>query len=392
MAFNLGVFFGGRSVEHEVAIISAVQAMQNLDKEKYNIIPVYLTKNGEMLTGDALTDINTYKKSGDIASKTTPVTFAKQDGKLVMLPEKKGVFKSKKGVVIDFAFPIVHGTFCEDGTIQGFFETMSIPYAGCDIISSANGMDKVAFKHIMAANNIPVLQCVTFTSRKWIADKDAIVAEIEDKIGYPVIVKPANLGSSVGIGKASDKSELVAKIDDAANFAPKLLVERAISPLREINCAVVGVNDDCTPSVCEEPVMSDEILSYSDKYLSGGKNKSKSESQGMASLSRMIPAPIDDDKTKEIQDLAKRVFEALGCCGVVRIDFILDGETVYVNEINTIPGSLSFYLYEPMGIKYKELLDRIIECGMKRERERNNYSFSYDTNILENGSFGAKGK
>ncbi len=390
MAFNLGVFFGGRSVEHEVAIISAVQAMQNLDKDKYNIIPVYLTKKGEMLTGDALTDINTYKKSGDIGAKTAPVTFERRDGKLYMISEKKGVFKRKNAVVIDFAFPIVHGTFCEDGSIQGFFETMAIPYAGCDVISSANGMDKVVFKNIMSANNIPVLECVTFSSRKWVADKDSILAEIEEKIGYPVIVKPANLGSSVGIGKASNKNELIAKIDDAAAFAPKLLVERAISPLREINCAVVGVNDDCTPSVCEEPVMSDEILSYSDKYLSGG--KTKEQSQGMASLSRMIPAPISEDKTKEIKDLAKRVFEALGCCGVVRIDFILDGETVYVNEINTIPGSLSFYLYEPMGIKYKELLDRIIECGMKRDRERNNLHFNYDTNILENGSFGAKGK
>lgn len=390
MAFNLGVFFGGRSVEHEVAIISAVQAMQNLDKEKYNVIPVYLTKKGEMLTGDALTDINTYKKSGDIANKTTPVTFVRKDGKLTMIPEKKGTYKSKNGVVIDFAFPIVHGTFCEDGTIQGFFESMAIPYAGCDIISSANGMDKVVFKNIMSANDIPVLQCVTFSSRKWISDKEEIVSKIEDKIGYPVIIKPANLGSSVGIGKAENRSELIAKIDDAAAFAPKLLAERAISPLREINCAVVGINDDCTPSVCEEPVMSDEILSYSDKYLSGG--KTKEQSQGMASLSRMIPAPISPEKTEEIQNLAKKVFEALGCCGVVRIDFILDGEKVYVNEINTIPGSLSFYLYEPMGIKYKELLDRIIECGMKRERERDSLHFNYDTNILENGTFGAKGK
>ncbi|MBR4973757.1 MAG: D-alanine--D-alanine ligase, partial [Clostridia bacterium] len=291
---------------------------------------------------------------------------------------------------IDVAFPIVHGTNCEDGTIQGLFEFLNLPYVCCDIISSAVGMDKAVFKDVLKKAGLPVLECKTVRAREYMSDKKRLSEEILNEIGLPLIVKPVNLGSSVGITKVNTKEELDDAVTLAFSFTDRILVEHAVTAIREINCSVVGDADNCEASVCEEPFMNDEILSYEDKYLSNSKG---GQSKGMASLGRKIPADISTEKSEEIKDLACKIFKALGAGGVVRIDFIIDTETdtVYANEINTIPGSLAFYLWEASGVSYKELLSRLIDLAFRRQRNRDNLTFTIDTNILSGVSFGSKG-
>lgn len=391
MKINMGVFFGGSSVEHEVAIISAVQAMSYINRDKYNIIPVYITKSGEMYWGEDLTKMESYKDIPALLKKCIQVAVVAQNDSCVIKPVNKGVFCKLKDTTIQIAFPIVHGTNCEDGSLQGFFETMRIPYIGCDVVSSAVGMDKAMFKSVCKDAGLPVLPCESFRARYWFEEKDKVVKELEESIGYPMIIKPANLGSSVGISKASDRAGLIDSIDLASSFAEKLLAERAVTSLREINCSVLGDADENEASVCEEPFMSDEILSYEDKYMSSGKGGSK----GMASVTRKCPADISEEKATEIRELSKEVFSALGCSGVSRIDYLLDtadNDRVYINEINTIPGSLAFYLWEASGLKYTDMIDRLVEIAYKRVRNRSNTMFTIDTNLLSGApSFGAKG-
>jgi len=391
MKTNVAVFFGCRSVEHEVSIISAVQAMQSINREKYDVTPIYVTKDGEMYTGETLFTIEEYRNLPELLKKCKKVFFVRENGKVVMKYESTGLFSSKKSVGIDVAFPVVHGTNCEDGTIEGYLEFLGLPYVGCDILSSAVGMDKAIFKDVLKGAGLPVLDCICFRAREYMSEKEKIAAEINEKIGFPLIVKPVNLGSSVGITKVKTIEELDDAITLALSFADKILVEHAVTSIREINCSVLGDTDSCIASVCEEPFMNDEILSYEDKYM--GNSKSGGQSKGMASLGRKIPADLPDDKSNEIRNLACDVFKAIGASGVVRIDFIIDTETdtVYANEINTIPGSLAFYLWDASGIKYPELCDKLIDLAFRRQRNRDNLTFTIDTNILSGVSFGSKG-
>ncbi len=391
MKTNIAVFYGCRSVEHEVSIISAVQAMRAINREKYDVTPVYVSKSGEMYSGDSLFAIEEYRNLPDLLKKSKKVNFIRENDKVVMKYECGGLFSKQKSVVIDVAFPIVHGTNCEDGTIQGFFEYLNLPYVGCDIISSAVGMDKAVFKDVLKNAGLPVLDCVCVRAREYMADKAAIVLKIKEKIGFPLIVKPVNLGSSVGITKVNCEPELDDAIMLALSFADRVLVEHAVTAIREINCSVLGDADSCQASVCEEPFMNDDILSYEDKYM--GNSKNGEASKGMASLGRKIPADLDTEKSEEIRNLACDIFKAIGANGVVRIDFILDTDTdkVYANEINTIPGSLAFYLWEATGLSYPELCDRLVELAFRRQRNRDNLTFTIDTNILSGVSFGTKG-
>lgn len=390
MKTNIAVFFGCRSVEHEVSIISGVQAMRAVNREKYDVTPVYVAKDGQMYTGDGLFEIENYRNLPELLKTAEQVVFLKKNGGVFMEYENQGLFSKKKDVKIDIAFPIVHGTNCEDGTIAGYLEFLGLPYIGCDIISAAVGMDKAVFKDVLKSAGLPVLDCVVFRSREYMTDKAKITAEITEKIGFPLIIKPVNLGSSVGITKVNTIEELDGAITLAASFADRILAEHAVSALREINCSVLGDADECIPSVCEEPFMHDKILSYEDKYLSNAKGGA---SKGMASLGRKIPADIPEEKAEEIKKLACDIFKAVGASGVVRIDFLLDTDTgkVYANEINTIPGSLAFYLWEPTGLKYTDMIDKLVETAFKRQRNRENLTFTIDTNILSGVSFGAKG-
>ena len=390
MKINIAVFYGCRSVEHEVSIISAVQAMRAINREKYDVTPVYVTKEGEMYTGDCLFSIEEYRNLPELFKKCDKVYFVRNGENVVMKYENSGLFSKKKERNIDVAFPIVHGTNCEDGTMQGYFEYLGIPYVGCDILSSAVGMDKAVFKDVVKRAGVPVLDSIEIRAREYTLNKEAINERLIKEIGLPLIVKPVNLGSSVGITKVSEEGKLDEAISLAISFSDKVLIEKAINNLREINCSVLGDADSCEASVCEEPFMNDEILSYEDKYLGNSKSGA---SKGMASLGRKIPAELSDERANEIKELACKIFKCMGANGVVRIDFMIDKDTdtVYANEINTIPGSLAFYLWEASGVKYSELLDRMIELAFKRQRNRDNLTFTIKTNILSGVAFGSKG-
>ena len=391
MKINLAVLFGGKSVEHEVSVISAVQAMNSMDKEKYNIIPVYMTKGNEFYTGDKLFDINSFKDISSLLNECTECVFVRSGGKVELIRQKMKKFGSNLISEIDIAFPIVHGTNVEDGALQGYIHTLGIPYVGCDVLASAVGMDKFVMKILLKDAGFPVLDCCRFSAYD-INRIDELVSQVEAKFAYPVIVKPINLGSSVGISKASDRDGLIRSMEEAFEFADRILVEPAVVQLKEINCSVLGDSESAEASVCEEPVQAsgDDILSYEQKYVGGGKGGSK----GMATLKRKIPADITPEQDEFIRKTAVDAFRYLGCNGVTRIDFMIDMATdkIYINEINTIPGSLAFYLWEPKGVKYKELLDRLIQLALKRDRESQKISYAFDTNILSmGGSFGSKG-
>ncbi len=390
MKTRVAVLFGGKSVEHEVSVISGIQAINNMDTDKYEVIPVYINKKNEMFVGEDVGKIESYKNIDDLLSKSTRVIFVNTEDKvfLVNFPQKK--FGKNTSIEVDIAFPIVHGTNVEDGALQGYLKTIGVPFVGCDVTASAVGMEKYMSKVILKENNIPVLDCQCYTLADY-KNIDGIISRIENGIGYPVIIKPVNLGSSVGISVANNRVELEKSVDDAFLYAKKIIAEHAITKLREINCSVLGDEKEAVASECEEPLHTADILSYEDKYLSNSKNGG---SKGMASVSRKIPAELSPEMREQVRDIAVRAFKTLGCSGVSRIDFMIDEENgkLYFNEINTIPGSLAFYLWEPVGVPYKQLLDRMIQISLKRIREENALTFSFDTNILNQQSFsGSKG-
>lgn len=394
MKIRLAVIFGGKSVEHEISVISALQACEYIDRDKYEVIPLYMTKTGEFYTGEQMGNIERYRDIPALLKESTRVLLLNEEDRvdLVRYPMKK--FGNNVLGSIDVAFPIVHGTNVEDGTLQGYLQTLGLPYVGCDVLSSAVGMNKYVMKTVFKDNDIPVLDCACYNLTDF-AEVEDLMDRVEGKFPYPVIVKPINLGSSVGISKASDRGQLEEALNLAFTFAPKVLIEPAIRQLREINCAVLGDELEAEASECEEPLNAEEILTYEDKYIGGG--KSKGGSKGMVSLSRAIPANISQERREEIRQMAVRAFKCLGCSGVARIDFMIDKETdkVYLNEINTIPGSLAFYLWEPVGVPYPQLLERMIQLALKRHRENRKLTFSFDTNVLAGvklgGVKGAKG-
>lgn len=392
MKINLAVLFGGKSVEHEVSVISAVQAMASMNKEKYNIIPVYMTKQNEFWTGEKLFDINSFRDIPELLKECTACVFVRSEGKVQLIRQKMKKFGSNLISDVDIAFPIVHGTNVEDGALQGYLHTLDIPYVGCDVLASAVGMDKFVMKILLKDAGFPVLDCCRFSAFE-IDRIEECADKVESKFSYPVIVKPINLGSSVGISKASDRDSLIKSMENAFEFSDRILVEPAVVNLKEINCSVVGDSESAEASVCEEPVQAsdEDILSFEQKYVGGGKSGG---SKGMATLKRKIPADITPEQDEFIRKTAVDAFRYLGCNGVTRIDFMIDmdSSTIYINEINTIPGSLAFYLWEPKGVKYSELLERMIQLALKRYRMSEKINYSFDTNILAmGGSFGSKG-
>lgn len=387
MKTNIGVFFGGRSTEHEISVISASQAMHAIDREKYNVTPIYITKKGVWYTGEALFDVANYRNIDALLKQCEQVYMKPIYGDYNLYKEHKSMFKTDVVEHLDVVLPVLHGTNGEDGTFEGVIETIGIPFAGCNTLASANGMDKITMKMILREADVPVVDYVWFTDKQWFSQRDELIARIEDKIGYPVIVKPANLGSSVGIGKAANREELVEKVDAAEVYSTRIIVEDLVEDLQEINCSVLGDCDDYRMSVLEEPIKTGDFLSYEDKYMGGHKG-----AKGMQASSKRIPAELPDEETKRIQHLAGETFRVLSCHGVARVDVIVDRKTrdIYVNEINTIPGSLSFYLWEASGIPFTELMNRLVQLALKRKREEGNKTVSYDHNIFSLGA-GVKG-
>ncbi|UQZ88076.1 D-alanine--D-alanine ligase [Deltaproteobacteria bacterium Smac51] len=389
MGVRIGVFFGGKTVEHEVSIISGIQAINSFSGD-YDITPVYITREGDMYSGPDMARVEEYRDVKALLAKSQRVICVNNGGRFLLQKYPGKFWGNPVYKEIDVAFPIVHGTNVEDGALQGFFKTLSIPFVGPDVAASAVGMDKYFMKTILKDNGIPVLDCRRVFVKSYFRETDKIISGIEAAYKYPMIVKPLNLGSSIGIKKAFDSAGLREAFEYAFQYTNIALVEEAVSNLKEINCAVLGDLENAEASECEEPINTDLILSYEDKYISGDKSGSK----GMSGAKRKLPADISPELREEVRELAVRTFQALDCNGVSRIDFLMDtvSEQVWVNEINTIPGSLSFYLWEPLGLSYSKLLERLVELALKRERENADISYSFETNILANytGS-GAKG-
>ena len=400
MKTRVAMIWGGKSVEHEVSVISGIQALKAMDTEKYETIPVYMTKDNEMYVGDGIGEIESYRDIPALLKKSKRVVMVNKGGRFLLQPYPPKLFSSS-AVEFDLAFPIVHGTNVEDGALQGYLKTIGVPFVGPDVTSSAVSMDKFITKAILKEAGVPVLDAKVYTLADY-KDLNAMADDIEKVVGYPVIVKPVNLGSSVGIGLAKDREGLFSAVDDAFMYATRIMAEHAISKLREINCSVLGDENEAEASECEEPLNAGIILSYEDKYVNGGgkkgggKNGFKSgaaadggtkgsQGSGMANLSRKIPADLTKKKREEIRSLAVKAFKALGCNGVSRIDFMIDEEdgALYFNEINPIPGSLSFYLWEPVGVSYTDLLNRMIELALNRARMEEAVTYKFDTNILQ---------
>ena len=387
MKTNIGVFFGGRSTEHEISVISASQAMHAINRDKYDVTPIYITKQGKWFTGEALFEVANYRDIPSLLAKCNEVYMKPIYDDYNLYKAKKPMFGSDVFAHLDVVIPVLHGSNGEDGIFEGILESTGIPFAGCNTLSSANGMDKITMKMILQACDIPVVDYVWFTDKQWFAQRDELITKIEEQIGYPVIVKPANLGSSVGIGRAIDREQLIEKVNDAERYSTRIIVEDMIEELQEINCSVLGDCDEYQASVCEEPIKSGEILSYEDKYMGGTKG-----AKGMQASQKRIPAELPDDETNRIQFLASETFRVLSCHGVSRVDVIIDRKTrdIYVNEINTIPGSLSFYLWEASGISFDKLMDKLVQLALKRKREMGMKTVSYDQNIFSLGG-GVKG-
>lgn len=396
MKLRVGFLFGGKSVEHEISIITANQAMSAIDKDKYDIVPIYISKTGKLYTGKKLLDLKEYKNLDNLIKQCEEVVLISNGERANIIRVKNKVLAKNLIDYIDVAFPTMHGTNGEDGTIQGYLELLGIPYVGPDILASSIGMDKIMMRRILKEQKISALEYYSFYSLEYINKERDIIDKIEEKIGYPMIVKSGNLGSSVGIKKAKDRAELIDAIEFSMSFSDRIMVERCIENLKEVNCSVIGDMIDAQASICEEPIGSDEILSYTDKYVGNNKTKGAgTKSKGMASLQRKIPADISEETKEQIQHMAIETFKVLGCSGVARIDFMIDlnDNNVYVNEINTIPGALSYYLWEATDKTFKEEIDELIAIAFKRARQRRNRVYSYDQNILAlgNGIKGAKG-
>lgn len=380
MKLKVGVIFGGNSVEHEISVISALQAMDNIDKEKYDIIPIYIAKNKDWYVDNILFDITEYKDLDLLIKKCKKVVLQKIDDEFCLVHFNK--IHSKIINRIDVIIPVVHGKNIEDGTLQGYLETVGIPYAGCSTLGASLGQDKVVMKQIFSSCNIPIVPYVWFYDNEYLLNKDEYIKKCSD-LGYPVVVKPATLGSSIGIKCVKNDEELESAINEAITYDNKIVVEKAISNLIEANCSVLGNYESSEASTLEQVLSSNDILTFKDKYI--GNSKAKGPSKGMASTSRIIPANIDDDLTKKIQETSKEVFKVLNLSGVCRIDYLIDGKTkeYYVNEPNTIPGSLSFYLWEASNKKYSELLDDLIKLAIKDYKNKTKKVASFDTNVLK---------
>lgn len=387
---NIGVIFGGRSVEHEVSVITGMQIIENMDKSKFNPIPIYITKEGKFLTGESLKNFKSYK-TGDFKD-AAEVFFKPEYGNHNLYYIKhndKKLFQAAYDEVavyekIDLIFFALHGTFGEDGCTQGLFELMGMPYTGCGVMSAAVGMDKVTMRKVFESEDIPMTKYEYFY-RDELNNLEKVVKRCEN-LKCPLFVKPANLGSSIGINKVKDALELSKALEVASSYDRKIIVEEAVENPREINIAVLGYENDLTLSACEEPIGFKDLLKYEDKYVAGSKG-AKSSQKNQA---KKLPAELSESLDKQIKDLALKSFKAIDGCGVARIDFLVDGDKAYVNEINTLPGSIAFYLYEVNGLNLKDLITKLIDLGKERSKDKLDNMYSIDSNLFNMTSYGAK--
>jgi D-alanine-D-alanine ligase len=358
---RVGLIFGGRSGEHEVSLASARSVMTVLDPEKYEVVQIGITHDGRWLTqGNPLAQLTAARAA--LLADGTPATPAPSDPPATAGRELVPGATGSTFPPLDVIFPILHGPYGEDGTVQGLLELAGVAYVGCGVLASSVGMDKIVCKQLFEAHGIPVVPYCTTKRRDWETQPDAVIADIEARLPYPLFVKPANLGSSIGISKATHREELRHSLAEAARYDRKLLIEAAVAHPREIECSVLG-NDDPLASVPGEIVPSKEFYDYEAKYLDGRSDL-------------VIPAPLPVETAAQVRALAVQAFLALDAAGLARVDFLLERDTgrLYLNEVNTIPGftSISMYpkLWEASGLSYAELVDRLIELALERHADK----------------------
>ncbi|MFV0288235.1 MAG: hypothetical protein ACK5HR_02110 [Mycoplasmatales bacterium] len=377
MKKNIGIIFGGNSVEHEISIITAIQAIENMDQEKYEVIPIYLTKNNKFFTSEDFLNIDIFKNLKEIEKKYKEKILYKEDNKVLLLNKKKSFFKSKDQVEIDIFFPIVHGTNVEDGKLQGYLNMFGIPIIGTTTTSGVIGQEKSIMKDILSTHQIKQ------TKYLWVKEtqREELQTLIEQKLNYPVIVKPNCLGSSIGIFIAKDYEALNQKIDTAFKYDAIVIIEEVLQDFEELNISVVDINDEIKVSAIEKVNASQDLLSYEDKYLSES-GKQKMKTSGMESLKRELPAKISFELQQNIEKIARDCYKFLRCQGIIRIDMMVKDNIIYINEVNNIPGSLAFYLWEESGQSYQELLTEVIEDNIKKYYKTKNKDYSFSTNVL----------
>jgi D-alanine-D-alanine ligase len=388
---KVGVAFGGRSVEHDVSIITGLQAVAALS-ERHVPIPIYIARGGRWYTGEKLKDLAVYQRDGDGAGgdpDAEQVTFDLHNGRLLRSPEegssllrgRRGGGRASRSIELDAVVLATHGTQGEDGCLQGALELARVPYVGPPVGAAAAAMDKAMTKALLAQAALPALPHIALRRERWEADREACRARARDAFGGAggaIYVKPASLGSSVGVSRCEDEAALAGALELAFELDRVCIVEPAAEGGIEVNCAVIG-RPGVTPraSVCEQPVASGGLLSFEDKYMRSGK------AEGMKSAQRLIPAPISDELTERVRGLACAAFSAFGCAGVTRVDFLIDAqEQVWINELNTIPGSFSFYLWEPAGLPFADLLDELLDLALAEHAEQRRTTTVFDTNLL----------
>jgi D-alanine-D-alanine ligase len=388
---TVAVLFGGRSVEHEVSVISGHQAMDALDQAGFPVLPIYITKQGDWYGGEGLHNLDLYREQTFHAAglknvyrvSLSPDRSVRQ---LVVHPSVGGGLLSKSPKLwADVFFPVLHGTHGEDGSLQGLFELADVPYVGSGVLASAIGMDKVRTKRILGQAGVPTLDCLEVSRADWTADPGAFAARVEATYHYPVMVKPVCLGSSIGITSCADRAALGDALELALELDGRALVEEALTDFIEINCSVLGPPERA--SVCEQPARSTSMLSFDDKYKHGGSKKlgrGAAQSSGMAGLVRLVPAPIGDALTAQARGMAVDAFRVIGASGVVRVDFLYDQSRrqLFLNEINTTPGSLSYYLWEEEGLRFDQLVAELVRIAIARHDEQRATVYSFSANLL----------
>lgn len=391
---QIGIIYGSRSCEHEVSVISALQLYRNVDRRKYEVTLIYISQQGEWFVGEPLASMNTYRPAfkPDTRGLTRVVPDLTARSGALLAFRHNGLYRGDQVEIVarlDCAIPVMHGLHGEDGTLQGVLEMMDIPYTSTGVAGSAVGMDKILMKQMFRGFGFPVLPGCAVTRSEWRRDPDHVVADVEHALPYPVFVKPANLGSSIGVSRAENAMELRDALDLACSFDRRVLVEKGLTAPLEVNCSVRGFDDDAVASVVEMPITAGALLDFKKKYLEGNGSK------GMASLRRVVPAPIGDELTARIQALSLDVFRALDCKGVVRVDYMLEADTdaLYITEINTIPGSLAFYLWDKSEprVSYTELIDRMIQAALAAYDQKNENNYAYRSDIFRNALSGTKG-
>lgn len=372
------VAFGGVSPEHEVSVLTGMQALSALEDSDFLTIPLYISKSGLWYTGDILRDLKNYEDLKKLTQNSVPCALShRNDGRPVLKTLPTSLFSRSEEILIHAILISFHGSSGENGSFQGVCESYNIPYTGSGVIASSIGMDKVTSKKICEFEGIPVVKGIDFTETEWVQNRDSLLKQMS-QLGQTAIVKPVHLGSSIGVEIVKNEDEIITAVETAFRYDDHLLVEKAITPLMEINCSVMGSADSCRASACERPMGREELLSFADKY------QNEDAAKGMASADRVIPADIDETLSSSIRDTAIQVFKALKASGLSRLDFLVNRETneYFFNEINTIPGSFSFYLWKENGIDFKDLLKELIEIAIQEHQKKNSRVQSYDTNLL----------